>query len=626
MYLQEFAAQGARGFSPSLRLSLKPGYLVLTPVEGAPPPLAGLVSALLFADGRGGEATFAVPGQKAKVGFTLVGSDQGTYRLTRELGGAGALFRFDKARNTFVPVTEDSAEMGQYLRGQVGLPTRTAFEQLFTLTAAQLPSKKPKAKPADAAARASGSKPMLASNQPVAAASDVSLAKSKLAELRKELAHAQEVDQIQFRIDGMASQVFELEQKLKSTEGVKAALKDAEAAYAAAPTPESLGLPVDIVARAERYPLAAQKRDEALAKLDAEREQVEALPAAVEPLVKDQQFWAGIGVGVLFLGLGLFIGGVGRYLALLDIPAFGYAALTALKYVDSLQVAERRGRKGGMHASREKKIHDEFEAEARHVREAMKALKVESPNEIVDVLGRKALLLQKVQDYRDQLQALEADPEFAAASGQYQRLKAEQEALNQELTVKGAYVRDMREVEREIARTEESIQLAMAAAPAPAAAASSAPPAPGEGFEDPAPGLLKLAADLLQVDVPSSGALLRDRLNQYVTALTDKRVLAVELDKDGKAVALVAGNKRVPAGELPPRDLDLVYLGLRLTIVEKVTAKVKVPLLIEDAPGVEEAKRVLFGRMLRHLGTLTQVLHATAHPAFASAAESSASL
>jgi hypothetical protein len=294
--------------------------------------------------------------------------------------------------------------------------------------------------------------------------------------------------------------------------------------------------------------------------------------------------------------------------------------------VEELQGAQRLRRKGKVDASREKKIHEEFEAEAKYVRDALAALKVETHTEIADVLGRKGLLLQKVQDYREQLSAMEADPEFSAASGRYRELKAQQEALNEELSMKGAFVRDMREVEREIARTEESIQLA-AQSPAPSAsAASGTPPAPGEALEDPAPGLLKLASDLLQADVPGSVTVLRDRLNQYVTALTDKRVLAVELDKDGRATALVPGNKRVPAGELPPRDLDLLYLALRLSIVEKVATKVKVPLLIDDAPGIEEGKLPLFARMLRHLGTLTQVVHTTAHPAFASVAEVSANL
>jgi uncharacterized protein YhaN len=67
---------------------------------------------------------------------------------------------------------------------------------------------------------------------------------------------------------------------------------------------------------------------------------------------------------------------------------------------------------------------------------------------------------------------------------------------------------------------------------------------------------------------------------------------------------------------VPPKDLDLLYIALRLTLIEKVSSKMRVPVLIDDAlvPGLEEPKAVLLGRMLKHLGTLTQVLQISAEP------------
>jgi uncharacterized protein YhaN len=83
-------------------------------------------------------------------------------------------------------------------------------------------------------------------------------------------------------------------------------------------------------------------------------------------------------------------------------------------------------------------------------------------------------------------------------------------------------------------------------------------------------------------------------------------------------VLATADGRRLPAGELPPKDLDLYYLGLRMTVVEKASARVKLPLLVEDVlAGMEESRLPLMGRMLKHLGTLTQVVHVTAHPGFA---------
>ena len=52
---------------------------------------------------------------------------------------------------------------------------------------------------------------------------------------------------------------------------------------------------------------------------------------------------------------------------------------------------------------------------------------------------------------------------------------------------------------------------------------------------------------------------------------------------------------------------------MRLTLVEKYSAKNKIVFLIEDVFGVvlDGPKLALLGRMLKHLGSLTQVLHIT---------------
>src|SRR5690242_6220696 len=112
MYLLEIAAQGVRGFSATSRAALKPGYLVLKPPSNAT-PLAGLALAILYADGRGGDAAFLASGQKlGRIGFTVLGQDQTTYRVVRDLGGPGALHRLNKATQQFEVLTEDAAEMG----------------------------------------------------------------------------------------------------------------------------------------------------------------------------------------------------------------------------------------------------------------------------------------------------------------------------------------------------------------------------------------------------------------------------------------------------------------------------------------------------------------------------------
>jgi hypothetical protein len=619
MYLLELAGQSVRGLSPALRVALKPGYVVLKPPGAESPPLATLIIALLFPDGRGGDAAFIAPGQKTgKAGLTLLGNDQNTYRLVRDLGGSGALHRLDRATQKFAVVTEDTTDMSQYVRSQVGAPPKSTFEQLFALTANQLPSRRA-GKSRSAGTSVSGPKPALSLARPVEAAGDQAAAQRRLQDLERELVLSKEIDQLQFRLDGVTSQLFEAESGVKGNEGLKAALAEAEAAVAAAPTPESLGLPKDIISRCERYPQLVQRRDEALAKLGIGSDEFapfeEVSGTYVAPLTGDARFWAGVGIGAVALGAGVMMSGPLRYLTLLDIPAFGFAALVALKYVDDLQQSQRTSRKGGMREQREKKIRDTFEAESQHVQQAMKALGVDTPGEAIEHLSRGPLVAERAEELRRQLREAEGDPTFAKAASQVARLKKEQEDINSHLLEKGGGVRPANDVEREIARVKESLRLARGGAPATASSTETAP-SPGAAQEDPAPVLLKLAADFLSQDVPSVAGGAKDRCGQYLVALSDRRFQAVDFDKEGQA-RVSANGKWVPASTLPVKDLDLLYLSLRLTLVEKCCATVKIPFILEDAfAALDDAKVPLLARMLKHVGTTTQVLHASAAPAF----------
>ena len=145
----------------------------------------------------------------------------------------------------------------------------------------------------------------------------------------------------------MAAQIFQLELRVKGVEGVEAAVAEARAAFEAAPSPRKLGLPDDVVAQARNHAVLVARCDEALARLETERmmDAATAPPDAV-PITRDGRFWTGIGLGTAALLGGLMGSGAWRYVALLASPAFGLAALVALKHVEDVQWSEYAVRKG----------------------------------------------------------------------------------------------------------------------------------------------------------------------------------------------------------------------------------------------------------------------------------------
>ncbi|HEY1418924.1 MAG TPA: chromosome segregation protein SMC, partial [Myxococcaceae bacterium] len=512
MHWVEFALQGVRGFLPSVRVSLKPGYWTLLPnTPGA--PLVGLTSELCFPDGRGGDARYASAdgGNTSKAALWIVGRDRTTYRILRELGRSGSLHRVNANTRGHDLVTEEPTEMAQFLRAQVGFPPRGRYETLFTFTPGQLPSKRPRKTAPGGGARAGGGGAAVP-DTPV----DPAQARARLVELEKELTVSSEVERLQFRADGVSAQIFQLETKVKAAEALEGQLADARRALQQAPTVEGLGLIPDIVERSKTFPAMVARVDETLAKLEAERQLDVVKAPTPAPLQRDGRFWAGMALGTAALFTGATLTGGLKFIALLDIPAFGLAALVALKRVEDLQWAELAVRRGDRLGDRERQVREQFETDAQPVRNAMKILGVEQPHEIVASLEEHSRYAAGVAELEKRLQAAKLNPEYVAAATQLAELRAEQEALNAKLAEKGSYVRDARDVEREMARMREAL------APAPRRVSSPGVPAAQSayGLDDFTPALVGAAADLLTTDVPTLAGRIAERCAQYTSALT----------------------------------------------------------------------------------------------------------
>ncbi len=619
MLILELAVQGVRGFSPSARIAFKPGYLVLQSPTEIPAPIAGLVLSLLYPDGRGGESAFVAPGAKlARAGLTVQSNEQELWRVVRDLGGQGALHKLNRSSNQFEVLSQDAAEIIQALR-TAGFPSRALFEQLFTFSVGQLPSRKPKG--GDKQRQQQQQQPSRPSQigrvqsafdtyASELGTSDTGPSMEKLAALEKELVVAKHVAQLQFRMDGVQADAFKAEQRFAAFQELKHKLEGARAELYKAPTPQSLGLPDDIVERVRRSGDDKKRKDDAVAKL--EREKADAglanEPPTVPPLWKDTRFLAGIVVGLALLVGGVVLEGSGRFVALLAIPAFTFAGLLALRHIEELQHLSRETAKREIFQTRRKKIDDEFTLAASVVQTALDKVEANTPDEFFTIMAKRDELQPNVAALELEYADYESDPDTASLGETVARLKAEHEQMNQELLrLSGGYSREVREIDREIARMKDALA---GKSPSQSDEFSAVPTGPQELFDDPCPAAMTLAAEVFSSDISTLWGVVRDRCVQYLVALSDKRYHGMDLDAEGRATVQAPG-RAIAVGELPGKDLDLVYFALRLTLAEKAGSQTKLPVIIEDAFGavIDANKQGLFGRMLKHIGTLTQVLH-----------------
>ena len=261
-----------------------------------------------------------------------------------------------------------------------------------------------------------------------------------------------------------------------------------------------------------------------------------------------------------------------------------------------------------MFGVREKKLQDEFQLSNSTIQLAFEKTGAATNDEFFAVMASRDQLLPEMHQLEAQLETLKADAELAELPVKMAELKAEHDDLNQRLlAMSGGYVREVRDIERDLGRLRELL-----APPPPPVEEFRAVSTAVETFDDPMPAVMLLGCDLFSLDVPTLWNVLKDRSAQYLKALTDQRYHGIELDADGKA-SLLAPGRTVPATELAGKDLDLAYLSVRLTLVEKYSAQAKLPVVIEDTFGtvIDVTKQNLVGRMLKHIGSLTQVLHVT---------------
>ena len=100
------------------------------------------------------------------------------------------------------------------------------------------------------------------------------------------------------------------------------------------------------------------------------------------------------------------------------------------------------------------------------------------------------------------------------------------------------------------------------------------------------------------------------RFTAYLTALTDRRVVSAKADDKGLLTLTAPDGRTGPYTSLPPPLRDLVYVALRLTLLERVGGYKRLPIVVDDAFGIFDApKRGLIAKMLKGIGTQTQVIH-----------------
>jgi hypothetical protein len=616
MLLVEFAAQNVKGFSPSVRIAMKSGYVVLRSPNESAGPFAKVLSALCYPEATLSDSDLLANGQSSgRVGLAIQTSDGKIFRLMRDLSGAAALLKLNPQTKQFDSLSTDVSKIRQLMVSQVLFPARPEFEALATLSGGQLPSRQPRrrrkhapeTRNSDATTQARAS--LFGMAQTDFGVRNPEETKARVALLERELVTSRQAAELQFRLDGHVGDVFKYESKLKVLRDAEARLEEARAEARAGLTPERLGLPEDIVARVARSKADRKRRDEALDQLDAEKKRALVdVPRAVDPLYREGRFVAALFAGAVLTAIAVTLTGAARTLALLAIPAFSFAGLLALRFIEDLQRYSREKAKTDVFDGREKKIRLDYELGNSFVQLAFEKTGSATDEEFIAAMAHSAQIGPRLATLENEFAQVMNQIDVQEAPAKIAEAQAAQNHINEELSkLSNGFVREPREIERELSMLRS--ELLPSPPPPSEASLDSADLMP---IDDPTPALLALGAQVFQTNVSEFWSALRDRTVQYLTALSEKRCHGVEVDTAGQAIVQTTiGAFR--AGELPVKDLDLYFLSLKLALTERYVTAHKIPVLVEDTflTALETSKLALFTRMLKHIATLTQVIHVT---------------
>jgi uncharacterized protein YhaN len=575
--LTELLFQKVKDLTGQGQLSLKPGYVavvskapslraaILAPVCPAPDDLKRLVDA----------------GGPTRVGVGLLSGDGSPYRLLRELGGQRQLLRYDSAGRKFDPVTEDPLEIDSFLRVECGMPSGDAYTSFFVLEVNELPSLRGKA----------------------AAAAEGQVDEPRVKALREELEGTR-------KFEAMQDRLFKVDQRLHELRALSARLGDAEQGVAALEgemkrMPWTAGQMKELSALAGRVQDDLKKRDDSLAEIERKRQKsAETVLPPPRPFLGSPWFYGGV-LGGAALDTAAFVLKK-PFIALFGLIPFLAAAIAVLRWIEGDEADKEAAAYAQELKEREASVKKSYDAEQAPLKAALRAAKVTAPGDLVEVFRRHEEVLERRAAALERLEKLKADPDLSRAAAEISPLQEERAKLEEQVQATG--------FSRPVAEIEADLNRAMGITSAKSDAAIPEAELPKH--------LVSRAAGLLNLSPEELWAQLSARFTAYLAALTDRRVASGQLDEQGVLMLAAPDGRSGSYMTLPPPLRDLVYVALRLALLERVGGHKRLPIVVDDAFALLDApKRALIGKMLKGISTQTQVIHRVAEAPAAGTAD-----
>ncbi len=546
----DLALQAFRDVRSQATLTLQRGYNAVVCDSVVPETALTAILELCLPSGNG---------EQGRGIITFVGRDGATYRVLRDFATAGAqLFVFDGTRRQFAAIADGAAAVAEALAPQLAIESRDLLADTFTLTSEHMPASETP-RPPNPAARA------------------------RLTAVEAKIATQTRGKQLEAQLDAMTQRKLEVDDAINGKAVSADRMKRADAALA--PYAQLTVLPDNFLSMYETAMEKERHKRADLVRWQQEHDEHERLVRAAEesPILKDWRVIAGLFSGAAAVGLGLWLGGSLRYIAFLDIPAFGLATFALwqnLSHREALAVAKKRLAASDRRRDQIESRDVELIAKA-HELAAMVGFS--SLDEVRETIKARDVAKAEAAEARRLYQEAEDDPELQRLREEKVALDSATQAVERELATMGMSGSDVGVLQAEAASLRRLLGIR-------------------EERADELSRTFEVALRHFGGDATNTAMMLTQRSSQFIQHLSAKKLTRIEVDIDG-TMSVVGAAGVQPPQLLPAPWRELVILAVRGALITALPPERRLPLLVGpfelSTPGGDDLLR-------RYLGVIAQ--------------------
>lgn len=649
MDILELAIQGIRRFNSPLKFTIKDGYNVFFgPSECGKTTLFETIRALLDKKFSLEKSRSFVPwdtvGAPSRAGLVFkVGAD--TLRIIKDFANATTTLSRAVQGGNYEPLSREPDWIHDHLVSTLGVPSGEVLGQLLMWSALEYQERLSPVRseilelslPDESSGLNAEDENYDLSNGVYYSQGDYSeeeAIKKRIEELQNELMLVEQINELQFKVDGLQQEMDEIESKLKEIKVIEEKIVSIDKELEKLKAVENLPAGIDAKVKSLKEQEEAKNRDLLALNKELQYAKQELRKFQGLPFYKDKMFIAGASTAIPFLVAQFvltiltdnpIIATVTKFFPILWITGWGLLFYTAAKEI-SRRDKEKKAKKRVEEAQeRIKTVEKKYEVEALLLRNLLQQARLSSTEDLLDALENIKMLKEERARLEEEKQALRAKHNLDALLQEKVKLQTEIKEIESRLVNAGGFSNDPNEIRKEIEQLQATLS------PQKRSSSQRKPVKKDKAREvvlekpegrrgSPLANILKVASDFVKKSPQELLGTAEEVLRSCISSISGGMYTGYRLREDGEVLTLSKGGREFMWDELSPSSKEASYFALKTALLEKIAEFNPLPIIL-DEPFVfsDDARIVEIAKLLRALSRKTKIIHFTSKPIFAKA-------